>query len=282
MRSTAIAILFALLALPARAVTAPAPPARQLIVSTQDHSLIVADDCDHFHTRNITSFPAEARSEEQHDVALQGVELLKVRSSEEGGISIKGWDRPVARLTVCKQAVGFTQQSAQRTLGAINITVHNGEIGATGPEIDETQAWWVHMILRVPKSARLDVASDNGGIAIRNINGHITARAKNGGISIASCAGDARVATENGGIAIEKTSGRIEATTSGGPISFKFQDRTTALEAQVADEGEIVCPPRVCHAEMYSANKKHLRIGSAIPSIRLTTTSAPIVIDQVR
>jgi hypothetical protein len=289
MRRMAIGVVLALaaaygLATPgATTTTTPGPTPlapRQLIVSSQEHSLIVADDCEHFHTRNVTSFPAAARSEEQHDVALQGIDLLKVRSSEEGGVLIKGWDRPVAKLIVCKQAVGFTQQAAQRTLAGINITTRNGEISATGPEIDETQAWWVHMILRVPRSAHLDVTSNNGGIAIRNMNGHITARAKNGGISIAACAGDAHVATENGGIAIEKNSGRVEAKTATGPISVKLQERET-LEAQV-DEGEIVCPPRVCRASMYSADHKHLRIGSAAPSIRLTSNSAPIVIDQVR
>jgi DUF4097 and DUF4098 domain-containing protein YvlB len=265
--------------------TAPASPLfqRPFIVTSQDHTFAVADDCEHFHTRNVTSFPATASSQEQTDVALQGVELLKVRSSEEGGVSIKGWDRPVARLTVCKQAVAFTQQQAQRTLGAINIFVRNGDISATGPEIDETQAWWVHMILRVPKSSRLDVTSSNGGIAIRNMSGRITARAKNGGISVASCAGDARINTQSGGIAIEKTSGRIDATTENGPISLKLENHPPLLEAQTADAGEIVCNPRICHADMYSANHKHLRIGSAAPSIRLSTTSAPIVIlDQVR
>jgi hypothetical protein len=194
---------------------------------------------------------------------LAGIDVLKIHSSEQGGVSIKGWDKPVARLIVCKEAVGFTQQQAQRTLGSINISVRNGEINATGPQIDESQAWWVHMILRVPKSAKLDVTSSNGGISIRNMSGRVTARAKNGGISIAT------------------TTGRIDAATENGPISVKL-DHDTTLEAQIADAGEILCNPRVCHAENYSANHKHLRIGSGAAAFKLSTTSAPIVIDQVR
>ena len=277
MKRTAIGFLLAVTALsaPAAAPVAgttttaantavnAAPPQRSMIVTSQDFSNLLADDCDHFHTRNVTSFPTTSRSQEQQDVQLAGIDVLKIRTSEQGGVSIKGWDKPTARLIVCKEAVGFSQQQAQRTLGAINISLRNGEISATGPEIDESQAWWVHMILRVPKSAKLDVASSNGGIAIRNMSGRITARAKNGGISIAT------------------TSGKIDAATENGPISVKL-DHDTSLEAQIADAGEILCNPRVCHAQDYSASPKHLRIGSGTAAFKLSTTSAPIVIDQVR
>jgi len=275
MRLMAIGILLAVAALAAHsappvvgtttAVAVTPPPQRSMIVTSQDFSNLLPDDCEHFHTRNVTSFPATSRSQEQQEMPLQGIDILKIHGSEQGGVSIKGWDKPTARLIVCKEAVGFTQQQAQRTLGSINIAVRNGDVSATGPAIDESQAWWVHMILRVPKGARLDVTSSNGGIAIRNMSGQITAHSLNGGISI------------------ERTSGRIDATTQNGPISVKLpQDHDTSLEAQIADAGEILCNPRLCRAEMYSANHKHLRIGSATPSFRLTTNSAPIVIDQVR
>ncbi len=280
MKRGAIAILFAIASVSALSAppvatsttsasttsAAPAPgppPTRSLIVTSQDFSSLLADDCDHFHTRNTTSFPAASRSQEQQDIALQGIDVLKIHSSEQGGILVRGWDKPTARLTVCKEAVGFTQQQAQRTLGAINISSRNGDVSATGPTNDETQAWWVHMILRVPRNAGLEVTSANGGIAIRNMNGRITARAKNGGISI------------------EKTSGQIDASTVNGPISLKLgQDQSSSVEARIADAGEIFC--RICRAENYSANHKLVRIGNAAPSIKLTTTSAPIVIDQVR
>jgi len=277
MRRTAIGFLLAVAALPmwggppvtgttttvATTAVAAAPPQRTMIVTSQDFSNLLADDCEHFHTRNITSFPATSRSQEQQEMPLAGIDVLKIHSGEQGGVSIKGWDKPVVRLTVCKEAVGFTQQQAQRTLGEVNISIRNGDINATGPQIDESQAWWVHMILRVPKSAKLDVTSSNGGISIRNMSGRITAHAKNGGISIAT------------------TSGKLDATTENGPISVKL-DHDTSVEAQIADAGEILCNPRLCRAQDYSANKKHLRIGSGTAAFRLYTTSAPIVIDQVR
>ena len=279
MRSAALALFFV------TAFTTPVPAASQrpLIVTSADHSLKEGDDCEHFHTQNTTSFPKQAHQEEQRDVALSGIDLVKVRASEEGGVSVRGWDKPTARLTVCKYAMALTEVAAQRALGAVTVSVHNGEIVSAGPEISENQVWWVHMILRVPKASNVDVASANGGIAIRNMTGKVTAQSTNGGISVAQCGGDSHVTTANGGISIEKISGRLEANSQNGPISLKLRDSIIpALEARTDEQGEILC--KKCSAATWAANRKFLRLGGGAqpPSIRLFSNSAMIVIEQVR
>jgi hypothetical protein len=270
-----------LVALPLHAVTQ-----RPMIVTTQDHSLVNSDGCAHFQTLTTTSFPEQVQSEEQRAVHLEGVDTLRVRASEEGGVTVKGWDRPVARLTVCKYAVGLTQPDAQKTLRDVAVFIRNGEIATSGPDTDTSRAWWVHMILRVPKSAALDVQSANGGIAIRNMNGRVSAHSTNGGISLASCAGDSKVRTENGGITLDRLSGHLEAMTLNGPISYRIQpgDLTPAIEARTDDDGEILCRVKACGGALSSksASGKVLRIGGAIPRIRLSTGKAPILIEQVR
>ncbi|MBV9492660.1 MAG: DUF4097 family beta strand repeat protein [Acidobacteria bacterium] len=266
------------------AISTPAAAASQrpLIVTSADHSLKEGDDCEHFHTQNTTSFPKQARQEEQRDVALSGIDLVKVRASEEGGVSVRGWDKPTARLTICKYAMALTEVAAQRALSSVTVSVHNGEIVSAGPEIGESQVWWVHMILRVPKTSNVDVASANGGIAIRNMSGKVTAQSTNGGISIAQLDGESRVSTANGGISIEKISGRLEANTQNGPISLKLRDSSIpALEARTDEQGEILC--KKCSTATWAANKKYLRLGGGSqPSIKLFTNSAMIVIEQVR
>lgn len=195
-----------------------AVPQRQLIVTQQDHTLV--DDCEHFHTHTLTSFPSERHAREQRELSLGAAEKLRVRAGEQGGISIRGWDRPGARLTVCKYAAALTDAQAQRLLDGVNVHERGQDIFASGPEMNERQAWWVHMVLNVPRRATLDLASANGGIAIRNMNGRITAHATNGGISLASSTGDARLFTENGGISLDRISGRTEATTENGSITL--------------------------------------------------------------
>jgi hypothetical protein len=250
---------------------------RPIIVTSQDHSLVDADDCNHFHTQNSTSLPASASAQEQRNLRLTSGDVLKVRAINEGGVSVKGWDRPFARLTVCKSAEALSQTQAKRALGRINVAVRDGEILTSGPEPNLTETWWVHMILRVPTNSNLDVAAANGGIAIRNMTGRITARTTNGGISLASCTGEHHVTTENGGISLDKMSGRINAVSQNGPISLKLRDMVTPqIEAQTEDTGEILCNLKGC-----ADGLKHLRIGVAVPSIRLTSHSADITIEQL-
>jgi hypothetical protein len=264
------------------AASVSAAPQRQLIGTTQDHSLDQAGDCDNYHATMLTSLPARVQSQEQRDVSLTGIDLVKVRASQEGGVSIRGWDKPTARLIVCKYAVSTTKRQAKRALDGITVSNGGGNIEALGPAPDPTQVWWVNIILYVPKSATLDVNAANGGIAIRNMNGKVTAHATNGGISVAQCAGEHKVTTENGGISLEKITGRLEATTQNGMIALKLRDtQVPGIEARV-DGGEIMCRIDQCNDGTWTADRKVLKMGAAVASIRLSTFSAPIMIENVR
>ena len=252
---------------------------RQLIVTSQDHSFVDGDDCDSFYTQSKTSLPSVVNARESRRIALDGVDLLHVRTVNSGGVSVRGWDRPFARLTVCKYAAALTGPQAQHTLDNVFVAIHPGEIVARGPEANGSGAWWVHMILRVPRGANVDVAAADGGIAIRNMSGSITAHATNGGISLASCTGENRIETENGGISLEKID-RVDAKTQNGPIALRTHDAPPSIEASSDDE--VVCRLRVCGTEPLTAGRKKLRIGTAAPLIRLSANNAPILIEQER
>jgi hypothetical protein len=276
---------FAVLSSVSTATGATVTPRRPLIVTSQDHSVADSNDCQTFHTSTFTTLPANVTAEEKHDFQLVGRRELKVRTGTEGGVSVHGWNRPYARLTVCKSAVALTDSQARRALAAIKVSIGGNEIVARGPEAGETQNWWVNMILMVPKAAELDVTAANGGIAIRNMIGRVTARSTNGGISIAGCDGDHHLQTKNGGISIDKVSGRVHAMTEGGPISLKLRDLAVPpLEAVTDAEGEIRCNLKGCGDGLssWADNRKRLRIGEEAPSIRLTSVSADIMIEQVR
>ena len=261
---------------------------RPLIVTTQDHSLADASDCEHFHTQISTSLPARAHATEERNVTMPALEGLRVRASEQGGVSIHGWDRPYAHLTVCKFAEGLTEKDAAAALRDVSVSFQNGELSTRGPAAASTRVWWVHMILKLPRNANVDVLSANGGIAIRNMNGRVVAHARNGGISLASCAGENRLSTENGGIAVENVSGKVDAITDKGTISLKLRSgeaTNPTVEARTSESGDIVCKS-VCEggSASWNADRTYLRLGSTsmTPAIRLMTTGAPIIIDQVR
>ncbi|MFZ2490730.1 MAG: hypothetical protein WA208_04515 [Thermoanaerobaculia bacterium] len=277
-------VLIAVLCL-AGAAAAAAGPQRQLIGMSHDHLAADATDCNHFLTKTQTSFAGNAHGQEQREIRLKSLATLRVDAGREGGVSVRGWDKPHARLIICKYAAAETEPAARALLASVQVTSVAGEILATGPEGAPTGTWWVNMILYVPRKAKLDVSSENGAIAIRNMAGSVTARATNGGISVADCDGEQKVSTVSGGISLEKIGGRLEATTETGPIAYKLHDRKTpSVEARTEEDGEILCNVAGCAdgSGNWTPNRKRLRLGPATPSIRLSTASAPIIIDNVR
>ncbi|HEX6177896.1 MAG TPA: hypothetical protein VF057_06020 [Thermoanaerobaculia bacterium] len=283
MLAATLALLGAVLFDAAPEVTSTRQP---LIITSQDHSLANAENCEHFHTRTLTTLPSTAHLEGTRNLQLSDARQLTVRTGSEGGVLVRGWDKSFARLTVCKSAAAENDREADKIVRQIEVAVSGNEIVARGPQVNDAHAWWVDMILWVPKTARLDVTAANGGIAIRNMTGRVTARATNGGISIAGCAGEHHLETKKGGISIDKVSGSVNAKTESGPISLKLRTAAVpALEASTDEHGEIVCNVKACSSTLgqWTADRKRLRIGGdSAPSIRLTSYSADIMIEQVR
>ena len=265
----------------ALASTAFASPARQIIGGEQDHSLAEAGDCEHFYKTTFTTFPTQVSDREQKDLPLAGIEQLRIDATPEGGISIRGWNKPSARLIVCRTAAALTRPHALRVLDAIRVSHLNGEITATGYPNDETQAWWVNMILYVPRRATVDVHALNGGVAIRNMAGNITAHATTGGISVAQSSGRYRISTESGGITLDRISGEIEAVSRQGTIALKIPPaELPTIDAKTADAGHILCSFKDCESGLgsWAADRKTLRINGGLAHIRLSTIGAPILI----
>lgn len=275
MRALFVAVLFSALTLSASA--APVVP-RQIIGAEQDHSMAEADDCAHFYKTTFTTFPAQAHWEERREFFGKPGQALRVTASHEGGVAVRGWNRKYARLVVCRYASGLTEQAAQRTLKEIVVSQRSGEITVAGPPADPSRTWWVNMILFVPRNAWVDVRSSNGGIAIRNMQGQVTASSTTGGISLAQSSGDYRISTTSGGITLERVTGKVEAVSKDGTIALKLDPAATpSLEAR-SDDGEILCSLIECGG--WSPGRKMLRLGHGAPGIRMTT-SAPILITPV-
>jgi hypothetical protein len=275
---TLVAVLIVTLTLSTSAFAA-----RQIIGSEQDHSLAgEATDCEHFYKTTFTNLPSQMNDQEQREIPLAGVERIRVVATEEGGVSIRGWNRPYARLIVCRYAVANTKSKAIRLLHAINVTHHKGEIAAAGPPNDNTQAWWVNLTLYVPRRATVDVRAANGGVAIRNMSGTVTAHATSGGISVAQSSGRYKVSTNSGGITLERVSGTVEASSREGAIALKLAPGELPLvEAKIAEGGEILCKLQSCEGGLWGANRRQLRLGHGAPNFRLTTSAAPILIGPV-
>lgn len=263
----------------------PAWAARQFIGSEQDHSLAGdAGDCESFYTTTFTSLRFQLYDREERRIPLTNIAQLRVTASTEGGVSIRGWNRSYARLVVCRYAVAHTKEQATRLLGAIAVSHADGEITATGPPLSDSQAWWANMTLYVPRRAAVEVRAENGGVAIRNMSGRVTARSTRGGISIARSSGHYRVSTNSGGITLERVTGNVDASSQNGAIALRLAATETAtIEARVSGGNAIHCTLRNCDdgRGVWGSDRKALRIGQGAPDIRLSTTDAPITIAPV-
>lgn len=269
----ALAALFA-------ATTLAGPVERQIIGAEQDHSLETeSGDCESFFKTTFTSFRAQIHDQGQREIPLDGIAQLRVIAGAEGGVSVRGWNKSHARLVFCRYAVAHDRPRALRLLQSLDISHDDGEIAAFGPPNDETRAWWVNMILYVPRRANVDVRATNGGVAIRNMNGTVTAYSSSGGVSVAQSTGRYRINTDSGGITLDRVTGDIEAVSREGAIALKVPPAELPnLEARTAAAGHIACTARGCEVGRWGANRQLLRIGGGLPDIRLTTTGAAITI----
>lgn len=282
MKRPGLILVIALLA----ASTADAALERQIIGSEQDHSAgAVASDCDHFYKTTFTTFSSTVDDQEQREITLTGIEpQLRVDASQEGGVSIRGWNRSMVRLLVCRFAAANSRDQAMRVLGSISVGYQNGRIEVLGPQIDNTQIWWVNMILYVPRGTYVDVHAKSGGVAIRNMNGRVKASATSGGISVVQSIGKYVISTDSGGITLDRISGRAEAYSRAGSIALKVPlgTATPRIEARTAT-AHILCALKNCDAGLakWAGDKRSLTIGAAPPDFRLTTTGSPIMIGAV-
>ena len=277
-------LLLVFLAMATIASASGAAPGRQIIGSEQDHSLagVEISDCDHFYRTTFTSFRAQQHEQEQREFPLTGIAQLKITAGEEGGVTVRGWNRPDARLIVCRYAAAHTKADAARILRGVTVSHANGEVSASGPPIDINSAWWVNMTLYVPRKATLDIRATSGGVAIRNMGGSVTASATSGGISVAQSTGRYKISTRAGGITIDRVSGNVEASSQKGAIALKLPAISGQnVEAKITEGGEILCTLRGCEAALWGAGQRQLRIGAGQPQFRLSTVAAPILIGPV-
>src|SRR5256886_750011 len=149
--------------------------------------------------------------------------VLKVHPHTNGGVQIVGWDKETYSVTACKAAAG-SRGDAERILSQISMSIENGRISTKGPGDEE--AWTIHLLIRAPKSATIDMETMNGPISLYDVDGKLTARGKNGPGSLKNFSGDAEITAVNGPISMDGSNGSLRIHTDNGPISVALDGKT--------------------------------------------------------
>jgi DUF4097 and DUF4098 domain-containing protein YvlB len=209
---------------------------------------------------------------------------LSVDGKQNGGISVKGWERNeiLVRYRINTQA--STQAEADSLASQIRVTTAGGQIRAEGPEMGRNAHWDVSYEIFVPRQSDLSLRTHNGGISINGVSGKINFEAQNGGVALKGIGGNVAGETTNGGLAVVLTGNNWEGeglnvkTTNGG-LSVLIPDNYSAhLETGTVNGGLVVSPSI---AEVTRDTKRlSLNLGSGGTNLRIHTTNGGISIKR--
>ncbi|MCD4828489.1 MAG: DUF4097 domain-containing protein [Candidatus Cloacimonetes bacterium] len=115
-----------------------------------------------------------------------------------------------------------------------------------------------HIELRVPEKLTLEVDSENGGLSVSNLTGHLRLNNENGGLNITACdatmelenengrmtvsdcAGTAKITCENGGVNVSKAHfSQADVKNENGRIVFEFTDQTDGRFTFLSENGKV-------------------------------------------
>jgi len=268
-------------------------------VSSKGHGQPMAS-CAELHI-SFDNHDAVVRSEERTLLKAE-VKVLEVRSEENGGVQISGWDKDNYGVTICKAAGGGPEE-AEKLLSQISVSTENGKVSTHGPSGDD---WTVYLLIHVPKAASIDLETRNGPLSVYDVEGKLTARAQNGPIAVKNFSGEADVQAVNGPIDVDGGSGSFRVHTQNGPISVALQGSTWNGKGLNADAqngplslnvpagfqssfvveskgySPVSCHGSVCDNVQKTWDDDHKRIeyGSKPAVIYMSAVNGPISVNQ--
>lgn len=214
-------------------------------------------------------------------VPFRGGKLL-VDSRINGGIIVIGENRRDIQLHAVVEANARSRSRAEAMIEEVRIRTEDGRISADGPGAGRNEWWSVNFELHVPMSTDLDLAAQNGGIAVMDVTGLLRMATMNGGIRLDGVNGDVVAESTNGGIHVALEGERWEGkgldaiTTNGGvhltvPASYSAHLETSTVNGGIEIGFPVTVQGRI--GRRLSAD-----LGKGGPTVRVTTTNGGVTI----
>ncbi len=209
---------------------------------------------------------------------------LNVDGMQNGGISVKGWERNDILVRYRIQTQAATQAEADNLASQIRVSTAGGQIRAEGPEQMNRAHWDVGYEIFVPRQSNLSLRTHNGGISVSGVRGQIEFDATNGGVSLKQLGGNVKGETVNGGLSVELTGGAwdgegLNVKTTNGGLSVSVPDNYSAhLDTGTVNGGFSVSPSI---AEVARGTRQlSLNLGSGGTNLRIHTTNGGVSIKR--
>ena len=209
---------------------------------------------------------------------------LKVDGMQNGGISVKGWERNEILVRYRIQTQAPTQAEADSLASQIRVNTAGGDVRAEGPEMNGNAHWDVGYEIFVPRQTNLSLQTHNGGISILGVRGQIEFEAQNGGVALKRLGGNVKGETTNGGLAVELTGGNwdgegLNVKTTNGGLAVTVPDNYSAHLETGTVNGHLVVSPSI--AEVTRGTKRlSLNLGSGGTNLRIYTTNGGVSIKR--
>ncbi len=236
---------------------------------------------------------------EEQSLAVPGGTTLRLHAPDSSGLRVSGWDKADFEITVCKVA----RDTA--ALSRISVSAPKGVVAVDGIDGDDAL---VFFYVKAPREAVLDLAAENGPMALRDLHASVTARLANGPLSLSGVHGTVDVEASNGPVSFRDGSGDWTLRVTNGPLSARFAGARwegkglvaeavngpltvrldpsfdSGLRVSAAAWAPVRCRAAACATAHRTGGRdeeggeQSLQIGSGEPLVRLSTVNGPVTI----
>jgi hypothetical protein len=261
---------------------------------------IQGDDC----TARNFNFDGDRAFVVKETIDGHGARSLKA-AVDHAPLSVTGDSTGGYTIDVCKAA------RRAEDLSAIRVTFEGGELKTEGPE-GRNHEWTVTYKIHAPKNGDLEVTTENGPLAIRDVGGKVVARTHNGPLSLTNLSGNVDASAQNGPISVDGgsgtmkvrasngplsvdldggswTGGTLDATTKNGPLSLRIpRGYGSGVVVESRGRGPVSCRAEGCERsrrtwkddddEDWDDTPRTIELGSGAQAVRLSTVNGPITI----
>jgi DUF4097 and DUF4098 domain-containing protein YvlB len=213
---------------------------------------------------------------------------ITVDGKQNGGISIKGWERNEILVRARIESRAPTQAEADSLAQQVRIETAALNIHAEGPESRDDYQWYVSYEIFVPRRSDLSLQAHNGGIAISDVAGRINFKTLNGGVSLTRVGGAVSGRTTNGGVHVELVGTRwdgemLDVTTTNGGVNIAMPDNysahleTSTVNGNISSDFALNVP---LNSRGRVPREISVDLGSGGPTIKLTTTNGGVRVNR--
>ncbi len=214
----------------------------------------------------------------QSTVASSG--MLTIDGGTNGGVRVVGTTRQDVLVVAEVWAYARSEERAREIAQDVEVRTEGDRLKAHGPSARRRESWGVTWIVEVPIETDLSIDTHNGGISIRDVDGHIRFDALNGGVRLTGLAGDVQGQTTNGGLHVQLDGRRWDGaemdvkTTNGGVEITVPEGYSAQLETGTVNGGLNFDIPVTVRGRV--DRRIRTQLGEGGPLVRAVTTNGSV------